>query len=123
MVNKSETVKRFTNKIEVTDPKQTNTHIQYSVWYCKGENFTGRPRPRGFYITVVPMQAKNGFEIVYAYSGIISLLEEVKRFSEKKLSEIWQNLHSTNLSVLKSVIAKVAEDSNLQVDLEKVKNG
>jgi hypothetical protein len=121
MAIKSQTTKRLSNKVEVTDPKGINTHIRYSIWYTKGEEYTGKPR--GFYITVTPCQVKDGFEIVSAYSGIVSLLLRVQRFNENKLKEIWKTLHTgVDLDVLKNIIARVADAANLQVDLEKLTN-
>jgi hypothetical protein len=120
MSSKSKTTKRLSSKVEASDPKGINTHIRYSIWYSKGEEFSGKPR--GFYITVTPSQIKGDFEIVYAYSGIVSCIEKVERFSEKKLTEIWNKFHSTDLGVLKNLIARVADSASMQVDLEKVTN-
>lgn len=121
MAIKSQTTKRLSNKVEVTDPKGINTHIRYSIWYTKGEEYTGKPR--GFYITVTPCQVKDGFETVSAYSGIVSLLSRAQRFNENKLKEIWKMLHTgVDLDVLKNIIARVADAANLQVDLEKLTN-
>ena len=50
--------------------------------------FTGTSEARGYYLHVTPTKVGNGFKSFTAFSGTKSLIEETKRFSDKRLGEL-----------------------------------
>lgn len=79
--------------IEVKDNSKGVTHIKVSVFYdIGGASFnTYQNKPRGYYISVIPVtrEEKNGYttECIGAYSGLKKLLKAVQRKSAKAEAE------------------------------------
>lgn len=78
------------------NPGRETTHIRVSVWYGKDEH------PRGYFVSVVPLKIKDGWEICSLYSGYRRLLAEVKRASKKVEEQLW-------LGVLKELSDKTGK--------------
>lgn len=72
-----------------------NTHVRVRIYYHDGESYTQK-RARGLYLSVQPIQVEKlgsgltrvGFQ---GYSGVYELVEELTRFSKKKLENCQVN--------------------------------
>jgi hypothetical protein len=64
--------------------------IEVTLSYGMGgmNYFTGTSEGRGYYLHVTPVKIGNGFKSFTAFSGTKSLIEETKRFSDKRLGEL-----------------------------------
>lgn len=101
---------------------EPNKFIEIKVAYCEGgtSNFSGVTNARAYYMHVTPIEIENygGAEIkkFMMFSGLKSRLEEVKRFSEKKLDEWADTLRKdceTRDVVMMQVVNRVLAEENL----------
>lgn len=73
--------------------KESNNYkenfIKVEVYYDKGgyNYFTYREKPRGYYISVVPVTRQGYMESFTAFTGYNDLLLEVNRASEKQYNK------------------------------------
>jgi len=77
-------------KIEDIPTVKANTVLRTEVYFNSGapDYFAGGVRKRGYYFSVGPVEIKESFASRIAFSGICTLLEEVGRFSAKRLNEV-----------------------------------
>ena len=76
------------NRIATT---QSEKHfLEVSVHYSLGGHnfFSGKPTPRGFYLSVQPIEVGDGFTTFLGFTGIKSMLEPAARFNAKRLNEL-----------------------------------
>ena len=66
---------------------KANTVLRTEVYYNLGgmNYFSGQSMKRGYYLSVTPMELRDGFTSMTAFSGTCDLLEEAPRFSQRKL--------------------------------------
>ena len=72
-------------------PTTTPDHfVEVDVHYDKGgmTYFSGTSVRRGYYVAVQPVERKDGWRKFSAFSGTSLLIEEAKRFSQKRLEEL-----------------------------------
>ena len=62
------------------------THIKCEVYYSKGgvNYFTYKNEARGYYMSVTPVERKNGFESFIAFTGCKTCILPVARQSKKQ---------------------------------------
>jgi hypothetical protein len=84
---------------------------EVEVYYNEGgmNYFAGQVEKRGYYLSVTPVELGDGWKRYTAFSGTKVLLDEVKRFSQKRMSEIAAQFvlnHPTVQNVFQHVLAK-----------------
>ena len=74
-----------------------NEFMQAEVSYSKGGvcYATYKNKPRGYYLSIGPVEKKDGFVSFTIFSATAILLEEAKRFNAKKLAELAAGVKDT----------------------------
>ena len=96
------------------------THIKVEVFYTKGgvNYFTGTTERRGIYLSVSPVKLtiyENGSrsEGYVAFTGTKQFIEELKRYSDKKLNEKAIEYLTTKNETTEKLIKYVCEQNNI----------
>lgn len=89
------------------------THLKVQLYYSLGgmNYFTYKTEPRGYYLSVSPVERSRGMESYTAFSGVKNLIIEVKRQSAKKEAEAEKMAES----MLKSLIDYVCRKESLEI--------
>ena len=84
------------------------THLQVSVYYSKGgaSCFTGDATPRGFYLSVIPVNRGKGTVSYTLFSGKSKFLFGVSRFTPKQLDNAVAMAEELKDDLIAAVVAK-----------------
>ncbi len=98
--------------LPTTEP---NRFVEVEVYYdAGGRSFlSGEFNKRGYYLAVQPVKREGNCKSMLAFSGTKTLIEEVKRFSAKKLQEA--ALQATQLTVYQNLLNHVSAKNNLKL--------
>lgn len=71
-----------------------NFHIDVHVSYKLGgiNWFTGNHEKRGYYIDVQPIERRDGWQVMTAFTGVKGCIREAKRFSASALKKLHQDI-------------------------------
>lgn len=71
------------------NPHDKNNFIKIELYYDLGgvNYFTHRIKPRGYYLSVYPVEHARGFESFTAFTGVSECISECKRQSKKAEAE------------------------------------
>lgn len=96
--------------------------IDISLYYRKGgyNHWRDDVDRRGYVLSIVPTEHDGYFVKTRAFSGVNIFLEEVKRFSEKKLLEL---ANSLNLNDHIHLIKQIADNEGYDIDLSSMEQG
>ena len=96
--------------------------IDISLYYRKGgyNHWRDDVDRRGYVLSIVPTEHDGYFVKTRAFSGLNIVIEEAKRFSEKKLLSL---ANSLNLSDHIYVIKQIAENEGYNIDLSEIVQG
>ena len=82
-------------KVRLSDTKITGSShgsntLRVEVYYDMGgmNYFTGKSHPRGYRVSVVPVEVRENSVSFRAFSGGFNMLEEADRFSAKRLEQL-----------------------------------
>jgi hypothetical protein len=96
-----------------------NSFLEISVFYSKGDSsYSSSDRRRGYWVLVTPIEREKSetpgvtFRVCMLFSGIRSLIEETKRFSDKRLKEIANKVKSRDIQI-QYLIDRVLEKNHL----------
>ena len=80
-------MKKHENYIERSDLKDA-THLEVSVYYTKGgaNYLSGKATPRGFYLSVHPVNKRGNMVSYVLFSGRSQLLFETARYTDKQFN-------------------------------------
>lgn len=89
------------------------THLKVRLYYSLGgmNYFTYKTEPRGYYLSVYPVERSRGMESYTAFSGVKNLIIEVKRQSAQKEAEAEKMAES----MLESLIDYVCRKESLEI--------
>ena len=90
--------------------------LEVEVYYDLGGHnyFTGDQVPRGYYLSVSPVELGDGWRRYTSFSGKKKfLLEDAKRKSGKRLTALW-----TSIEPKAEAIARAFEDGNYRTIVE-----
>lgn len=85
-----------------------STHIKICFCYDLGgmNYFTGREKKRGYYLTVYPVEKKNGMESFTAFTGVSECVEECKRQSKKAEANALEKLPAYEKMIIDYIVKK-----------------
>lgn len=88
--------------------RDKNNFIKIELYYDLGgmNYFTGRTKPRGYYLTVYPIERARGCESFTAFTGISECITECKRQSKKAEAEAREKAPAYEKMMLEYVITK-----------------
>jgi hypothetical protein len=83
-----ETTNIITRYYKVTNHHKI-THLKMELYYSKGgmNYFTSKVESRGYYMSISPVERKNGMESYTGFSGLKRCILETQRKSKKKEDE------------------------------------
>ncbi len=89
--------------------------VEVEVYYdAGGRSFlSGEFNKRGYYLAVQPVKREGNCKSMLAFSGTKTLIEEVKRFSARKLQEA--ALQATQLPVYQKLLNYALAKNNLKL--------
>ena len=95
---------------------ELNRFVEVEVYYdAGGRSFlSGEFNKRGYYLAVQPVKREGNCKSMVAFSGTKALIEEVKRFSTRKLQEA--ALQATQLPNYRKLLDHVLAKNNLKLD-------
>jgi len=95
---------------------ELNRFVEVEVYYdAGGRSFlSGEFNKRGYYLAVQPVKREGNCKSMVAFSGTKALIEEVKRFSTRKLHEA--ALQATQLPNYRKLLDHVLAKNNLKLD-------
>ena len=78
--------------------------------------FTASTTPRGYYISVQPLEVGEHFESFMAFSGVAQILEPANRYSDKKLDAIAESIKSgvAHQDTMKQLLDYVKEKNHIE---------
>ena len=88
--------------------EEKNTFLKCELYYSLGgyNYFTYKQEPRGYYLSVAPVEKSGIMESYVAFSGIKKLMVEVKRKSKKKESEAVEMIEKSLPELVDVVVSK-----------------
>ena len=94
---------------------ELNRFVEVEVYYdAGGRSFlSGEFNKRGYYLAVQPVKREGNCKSMLAFSGTKTLIEEVKRFSARKLQEA--ALQATQLTVYQNLLNHVLAKNDLKL--------
>lgn len=94
---------------------ELNRFVEVEVYYdAGGRSFlSGEFNKRGYYLAVQPVKREGNCKSMLAFSGTKTLIEEVKRFSARKLQEA--ALQATHLPVYQNLLNHVLTRNNFKL--------
>jgi len=94
---------------------ELNRFVEVEVYYdAGGRSFlSGEFNKRGYYLAVQPVKREGNCKSMLAFSGTKTLIEEVTRFSARKLQEA--ALQATQLPVYQNLLNHVLAKNTLQL--------
>lgn len=94
---------------------ELNRFVEVEVYYdAGGRSFlSGEFNKRGYYLAVQPVKREGNCKSMLAFSGTKTLIEEVKRFSARKLQEA--GLQATQLPVYQNLLSHVLAKNHLRL--------
>jgi hypothetical protein len=71
-----------------------NYEIEVVLSYDEGgmNYISGQDNARGYYLSARPQERKNGMVVYEAFSGVKTLIDETKRFSQAKFDKLAESL-------------------------------
>lgn len=109
--------------MRLVDENNPSMGINITASYRMGGHncFTGKMMTRGYAYDFSPTEKSSyGGELYRAFSGLNIVIEEAKRFSEKKLLSL---ANSLNLSDHIYIIKQIAENEGYNIDLSSIEQG
>jgi len=107
----------MSRRIIVRSMPTTEPHrfVEVEVYYdAGGRSFlSGEFNKRGYYLAVQPVKREGNCKSMLAFSGTKTLIEEVKRFSARKLQEA--ALQATQLPVYQNLLTHVLAKNDLKL--------
>ena len=87
---------------------KNNTYLKVEVTYNIGgmNYFTGKDEPRGYYLSVLPVERDGRFESYQAFSGVKQCILEVKRQSKKQAEKAEQIAETKKNELINYVLNK-----------------
>lgn len=71
--------------------------------------FSGQSSPRGYYVSVGPMEVADGMCSFMAFSGYAHCVEPANRFSDKKLKDFAANVMKSQAELIQQLKTKIIE--------------
>jgi hypothetical protein len=98
--------------LPTTEP---NRFLDVEVYYDEGgmSFLSGGFNKRGYYLAVQPVKREGNLKSMLAFSGTKALIEEVKRFSARKLQEA--ALQATQLPMYRKLLDHVLAKNNIKL--------
>ena len=98
--------------LPTTEP---NRFLDVEVYYDEGgmSFLSGGVNKRGYYLAVQPVKREGNLKSMLAFSGTKALIEEVKRFSARKLQEA--ALQATQLPIYRKLLDHVLAKNNIKL--------
>jgi hypothetical protein len=98
--------------LPTTEP---NRFLDVEVYYDEGgmSFLSGGFNKRGYYLAVQPVKREGNCKSMLAFSGTKALIEEVKRFSARKLQEA--ALQATQLPIYRKLLDHVLAKNNIKL--------
>jgi hypothetical protein len=98
--------------LPTTEP---NRLVDVEVYYDEGgmSYLSGGFNKRGYYLAVQPVKREGNLKSMLAFSGTKALIEEVKRFSARKLQEA--ALQATQLPIYRKLLDHVLAKNNIRL--------
>lgn len=96
--------------------------IDIKLYYRKGgyNHWRDDVDRRGYVLSIVPTEHDGYFVKTRAFSGLNIVIEEAKRFSEKKLLEL---ANSLNLNDHIYLIKQIADNEGYEIDFSVIEQG
>jgi hypothetical protein len=94
---------------------ELNRFVEMEVYYDEGgmSFLSGGFNKRGYYLAVQPVKREGNCKSMLAFSGTKALIEEVKRFSARKLQEA--ALQATQLPIYRKLLDHVLAKNNIKL--------
>ena len=94
---------------------ELNRFVEVEVYYDEGgmSFLSGGFNKRGYYLAVQPVKREGNCKSMLAFSGTKALIEEVKRFSARKLQEA--ALQATQLPIYRKLLDHVLAKNNIKL--------
>jgi len=94
---------------------EPNRFLDVEVYYDEGgmSFLSGGFNKRGYYLAVQPVNREGNLKSMLAFSGTKALIEEVKRFSARKLQEA--ALQATQLPIYRKLLDHVLAKNNIKL--------
>jgi len=94
---------------------ELNRFLDVEVYYDEGgmSFLSGGFNKRGYYLAVQPVKREGNLKSMLAFSGTKALIEEVKRFSARKLQEA--ALQATQLPIYRKLLDHLLANNNIKL--------
>jgi hypothetical protein len=94
---------------------ELNRFVEVEVYYDEGgmSFLSGGFNKRGYYLAVQPVKREGNCKSMLAFSGTKALIEEVKRFSARKLQEA--AIQATQLPIYRKLLDHVLAKNNIKL--------
>lgn len=96
--------RRIAQYLNVKTPNEKTNKICYCLSYSK--------ETKSYNLAVFPTKRENGIEVTYLYSGYKAEIEKAKKFSRKRLDELWADLNAVSAELLPSLIQRICDETN-----------